>query len=427
MEILIIADWFSPENIIAAVRPTKLYKYWKKLGHKVTVLIREKFILMDDNISDNINQDDIIRVNTETIINKIIGKGKKNFGVKQNMPEVVKKGFKIKLRDKLVQINMRFRYKKFYSKSKRIIKRLDKQFDLIFSTHVPIVCHEIANYAKKMNPGAFWIADFRDPPIETETVHASGKKKDINLAGKKCKNADLVTAVSRGCLDELFLPKTFKSCVVTNGFDKEDFASIVKTKDNSLFKISYTGALVFAGRKFSVFFKALSELITENKIDKSKLELHCVGWRSENFLVQAQEYNLDAVVRGVVSKKDALSLQQSSQILLLASWNTSTRKGVLTGKLFEYMAAEKPVIALIEGDVPNSETKEIIERTQIGFCYERATDNFQELKDYIYSLYKEWIGSGRLCYNANVAEVEKYNYKNIAEQMLQLVETEKKK
>jgi hypothetical protein len=79
------------------------------------------------------------------------------------------------------------------------------------------------------------------------------------------------------------------------------------------------------------------------------------------------------------------------------------------------MMMQKPMLAVVSGDVANSEMKTIFDKTEIGFCYEQATDDFDGLKDYILSVYNGNI------YSPNIEEVEKYNYENISKRILDLL------
>jgi hypothetical protein len=81
------------------------------------------------------------------------------------------------------------------------------------------------------------------------------------------------------------------------------------------------------------------------------------------------------------------------------------------------MMLERPILAFVEGVLPNSELKGMIQRTRVGCCYEMAEDNYSEMKDYILNLY-----NGTLKFNPNIEEIEQYNYKNIAKQILEALE-----
>ena len=89
---------------------------------------------------------------------------------------------------------------------------------------------------------------------------------------------------------------------------------------------------------------------------------------------QAAEYNLHSYVvdHGQLSRLDALRLQQESDICLLATWNTSFEQGALTGKIFEYFMFKKPILAIVVGNLPNSEICKIISRIDAGHCFEEA-------------------------------------------------------
>ncbi len=107
-------------------------------------------------------------------------------------------------------------------------------------------------------------------------------------------------------------------------------------------------------------------MIEEGLLDKELIEFHYAGNESayEIFKSQAEKYALGSqcVYHGKLTRGEAIQLQKNSDILLMASYDYKNNNGgVITGKLLEYLAAERPIIAIVTGDGRHSEVSQIIE------------------------------------------------------------------
>ena len=150
------------------------------------------------------------------------------------------------------------------------------------------------------------------------------------------------------------------------------------------------------------------------------LAVHYAGKDFNILKNQASNFGMEQILcdHGFVPRDQSLSMQLGADILLHASWNSIGYTGVLTGKFFEYMMMDKPILSIITGNVPNSEIKEMMVKANIGFCYEQAlknTDN-KKLKDFLLTLYQEFKKSSSLPFDPNREYIEKFSYQNIAKQ-----------
>ena len=122
---------------------------------------------------------------------------------------------------------------------------------------------------------------------------------------------------------------------------------------------------------------------------------------------------------GWVSREESIRLQRNGDILLMASWNTEAFKGILTGKLFEYMMMNKPVVCCMSGDLTGSDVKGVLETTGIGFCYEQAGG--QRDKDALYAFVKDTIERKHdgqpLMDTGRIEAINTYSYPDLAARM----------
>ena len=119
---------------------------------------------------------------------------------------------------------------------------------------------------------------------------------------------------------------------------------------------------------------------------------------------------------GMVSRKKSIELQSSADILLMASANMTHQSGILTGKMFEYMMMDKPIICCMNGDLPGSGVKQVLTETGMGFCCEQAAgpDEEEALTDYLRTVISCWREGKSMLPARNAEAVESYAYPGLA-------------
>ena len=136
------------------------------------------------------------------------------------------------------------------------------------------------------------------------------------------------------------------------------------------------------------------------------------------------EYSLSDVLEdhGQVARTKALELQNGADVFLVLSWNTKKAKGILTGKFFEGIRAKKPMIAVVEGDIPESELKLLDRQYHYGFCYEASdkSTTVSDLADYIFCLYEEKASTGKIVYIPAPGLEDAFRYKTIVNHLDEL-------
>jgi len=264
----------------------------------------------------------------------------------------------------------------------------ENKIDTIITTGPPHSLHLIGLGLKK-KLDLKWFADFRDPWTEIGyhkklKLSASAEAKHIALEREVLTSADHIITTSFATQRE-FKSKTVKPVtVITNGYDLIDneFSELDKK-----FSLAHIGSLL-SGRNPKNLWKALKELTSENINFKEDLVLKLVGTVSNDVLDSIKEQNLEGYLElpGYVSHSEANKIQQTSQVLLLLEIDSSETKGIIPGKVFEYMAAKRPILALGPKDW---DVKSLLEETNSGKYF-----GFQEnenLKKHIlnmYNLYK---------------------------------------
>ena len=435
-KLLVLCEYFAPENLIAAIRPTKLAKYLSLSGEfDVTVVCKKQrtkvidTVLLDD--TKYINK--IVYIENSRFVKFILD----NFdhllniyskSLENSKPSLVnineragRLSFKRKVFDYIKEKIKILNSKDFASVAYKAIKR-ELNYDFVFTTYGPMGANYLVKKIKEKKPEIKWIADFRDQVVSPFAIKSVVKEGEKILKYTALK-ADYVTAVSQGVIDSLILPENKQSEVITNGYDINDFEKMSdKVSDrNDKFTLTYTGALYRGRRDLTVLFKLFRELAEEGLIELEKVRIVYAGDGLEVLLGQAEPFGLEKIIEdnGFVERKEALQLQMSCDILLLASWNTSGNTGIVTGKFLEYMMMDKPIICLICGEIPNSKLKEMITLAENGICYEQAADekDYVRLKDYILKQYNLWKEGLELEYRPNKEYISQFNYSNISQRV----------
>jgi len=257
-----------------------------------------------------------------------------------------------------------------------------------------------------------WLADFRDPWTSIGyhkklKLTDSSQKKHEQLESLVLNNADQILVTSETTKAE-FQDITKKPIsVITNGHDT-DYQGGINLDEN--FTITHIGSLL-SGRNPKNLWQVLSEIARENAVFRSDLQLEFLGVVSQEIMDSLHRFELEPYVKlkGYVSHAAAVRKQRSSQILLLIEIDSEETKGIIPGKLFEYMSAQRPILAI---GPENWEVGNLIAETKTGeiFDYKART----ELKSLIlkwFNAYKE----GNL--NVEPQSVEKYSRRSLTEKL----------
>ncbi len=218
-----------------------------------------------------------------------------------------------------------------------------------------------------------WIADLRDPWTDIYYYNqfnhtALARKIDLGYERKVIENADQLITVSedvkRIFAEKSELPIAAKTVVIPNGFDEDDFRiTNIPTEIRKI--ITYTGTISEA-YDVEHLLKALSQLKNELKV---QLLIRFVGKIPASVAQKFKDAKHLVELVGYVDHQKSIEYLFRSDILLLVIPKVKNNQGILTGKFFEYLAAQKPVLAIgpIDGDLAK-----IIQETQCGKLFDYA-------------------------------------------------------
>ncbi|MPL58113.1 hypothetical protein SDC9_03644 [bioreactor metagenome] len=436
-KVLLIAFYFNQTNEIASKRLRGLAKYLPQFGWEPIVIVPKL-----DNIPSypNNNLDfKVIETEYEDMLDKWMNKFKKspnNFenkiiNVKNNEISNVKNNEKSneknngksneknngKSNEKNTLISkaislageifaypdgMKYWYEPAMEVSKEAIELND--IEAIISSSWPVTSHIIAKDLKKQY-NINWIADLRDlwnlNPYVNHTFIRNHFEKKLEI--ETFKYADVLTTTTKLASETLQkLHPNNKICTVMSGYDIEDITENNIPKNNEKLNFIYAGSLYGGKRDPKILFKGIRQLIDEERIPPSVLSLDFYG-DNEGIENIAKEYNIENIVNihGSIPHKEVLKKQKESQALLLLSWNNEKEKIFLPGKIYEYLAAKRPVLSI---GYKEGSLKSLIEKTNIGY----HVSTIEETKEAIMKFYNNFSENKTLKYNGN-EEVNKYS------------------
>jgi glycosyltransferase involved in cell wall biosynthesis len=421
MRILIVSYAFPPFNSIGGVRVGKTAKYLLKAGHDVRVIAaREQ--PFPKTLPLEIPEERVVYTRWLNIRKPVEVVSKDAPAMKrEGQPVAAQSGV-----GAMVKSGVRFALRTFvyfpdanigwFPYAVRSAARFLKDWrpDIILASSPPPSTLLVARHLAKKY-GVPWVADLRDlwvdhqyydQPRWRERVERRLERSVLNSA------AGLVT-VSEPLAATLRTKYKREPVIVMNGFDPSDYPAKDESASsaNNPVRILYTG-VVYEGRQDpSPLFAALKELGAEMK----KVEIAFYG----SFLHKVRElmvvYGVESVVQvnDPVPYRQSLQMQTEADVLLLLLWNDPAHKGVYTGKLFEYIGARRPILAV--GN-PGDVAAQLIESRGLGLVTGDVNQILERLRNWI----KQKQETGRIPFSVKqeVAEFSREEQTRVLEQYL---------
>jgi glycosyltransferase involved in cell wall biosynthesis len=286
--------------------------------------------------------------------------------------------------------------------------RLVGSVDCVITTAPPHSGHLVGLALRQR--GVPWVADFRDgwnfgparPPFSPAAAAA-----DRALERAVVRRADTVVAVTRPIADDLAARFGVPTTTVTNGFDPDERPDEAWTVplDARRHSLVHTGTLAYGGRSAQPLLAAVRSLATR---EAARLEIVFAGPTSAEERAALADPALPVRSVGSLPRGRALALQRAADSLLVITGDD--QPSVSTGKLYEYLAAHRPILVLGDG----SEAARIVRETGAGLVSPaadpaRIADALRELVE-------------RPPAPASGAAVDRFSYARLATRVAALVE-----
>jgi glycosyltransferase involved in cell wall biosynthesis len=420
--VLVITYYWPPAGGPGVQRVLKFVKYLKAFNWRPYILTVKNgaFPALDESLLSEIPADiEVYKTfNPEPVVlyKKLTGKGDNGF-----VPTfVLNPDTRDTYRDKIakwLRANLfipdakRYWLRYAVKKGLQVIKQ--QHINLIFTSSPP---HTVQLIGRKLaqKSGLPWVADFRDP--WTDAFWQNDMKRrffnayDKNLEKKVLRGADRIITVSAD-LVILFKDKISREYhIIPNGFDQTDFFGI-KKKVNDTFTIVYIGNL----SKNQPIRSLLAALAKLDKAVLNEMAFIFYGNAHPSIHDQIRQHRLQhfIVFKPYIPHREMVQKIVNAELLLLVIPKVKKNSGILTGKLFEYLAAGNVILGIGPED---GDAAKILAQTGCG----RMFDYDAELTGFLQQQYHRWLK--REQQQVNQREIQKYSRKNQCKQLVRIFE-----
>ena len=364
MNILIVCNHFYPHNRIAAFRLNAFAQYFREAGHSVTVITegdRDETAMWNgcevhyvkDPVITSSKQDSLLQRRKKWAFRHILS---------------------------ALQFRLFLDYKRIWQfKASKKARKLAKsrRFDVVLSSYGHLSSHRIAYRLHRKTP-FYWIADMRDEMSKWPWLLPINSRRLLFYERRILKDADLILSVSAPLVEDFkqIGGGIDKVIEITNGYDYEEVHDVS-------FQPVYT--MAFIGHFYNSitpdkWFGAFSELVAEGALP-SDSRILIIGNTSPLAVPENISQNVFQIRQ--VDHDEAIRKSLKTDTLVVV--HPKGRKGVYTGKLFDYLATNKPILAICD---PDDVIADLLEETRAGFTADE-TDN-EEVKRMILRCYSIW-------------------------------------
>jgi glycosyltransferase involved in cell wall biosynthesis len=357
VNLLLVAYFYPPCRDTGAHRPAAMAKWLRRLGHQVTVLTTSAYGTADGATEEGVvRAGDLQRVrarlhgqeSVDALFDSDTYSGRPHPLSRVLVPEPLIAAWAPFARTHALRLNRR------------------ERFDCVITSSPPESVHAVGHALS--GRGVAWIADLRDAwtfePIRPPFPTRAQRWLDEALERRWLTAADEVVCVSRPVAADLERRLGIEARLIPNGWDP-DLVESDQGDDATRFlspdrvSLLYTGRFGSYGRDSAPLVHALTVLARSEPETASRLELVLAGplTEAEAELMRTDVSPARIVVAGSLPRSTALALQRSADALLLVA--SARRTQLLNFKLFEYLEAGRPILALAEGTEAGRVVKEL--------------------------------------------------------------------
>ena len=373
-KVLLITYYFPPSGGAGVQRWLKTIKYLPEFGVETIVLtvdpVCASYPQVDESLCDDIPASlKVYKTKTKEILSLY-----KRVSPQKQVPYG---GFANEPNPTLMQKISRFIRGNFFlpdprrgwnkyalAKAKEIIE--NEGITTIVTTSPPHSTQLIGLELKKLYPNINWVADLRDPWTDiyyNQDLYPTSwaQKRNLKYERSVLMGADKIITVSEDC-KRLFAEKADvadKISVVPNGYDEGDFEEKlgVRSEELGVKVLSYVGVLAPQHD-----LSPLKTLVSGRK----DILLRFVGVVSDDIQQEINSWGVQTEFISYVSHKEAIAYMRASDALLLFVPNVPNNEGILTGKLFEYLASRRKILLF---GPENGDAMKLITECNAGSLY----------------------------------------------------------
>ncbi|MEE9448701.1 MAG: glycosyltransferase [Ignavibacteriaceae bacterium] len=428
-KVLFIAYLFPPVGGGGVQRSSKFVKYLPEFEWQPLVLtVKEPYdFYRDDSLMNDLGKDikvyRTLSIEPMKWVRKILKRRSKRIieqkeESKHTVRKSLKPGFLVKLKTYLLIPDNEILWLPFAVwRGWRVIRK--ERPAIIYSTASPFTDNLIALILSKISKIP-WVADFRDLWVDRPNFPKNKFRLFIDRKLEKMviKNANhivTVTSVMAERFKELYPGINYTS--ITNGYDEDDFKNIeVQMPPAEEFRITYTG-IMNEQQNPGRIFRAISNLLKQRADFQKKIKLRFIGqldnpgdFENINYFRQIGLDQYSELIE-YQPHHHAIAEMRQSTILLLLIGEYPHSESVLTGKIFEYVRAGRPILAAVP---PSGLAAEVIRNTNSGLVVSNI--NVDDIKEGISKMFDLFIAN-KLEQSFKRNNIEKYSRLNLTREL----------
>lgn len=279
---------------------------------------------------------------------------------------------------------------------------------ILYTTSGPYSAHLLGLWIKKRF-GLPWVADFRDPWSQNRIIRypPGYRRANRRMERQVLTTADHVVTVSHPIaknLADLMGDTQTPVSVIPNGYDPDDVPHLAPTLTTK-FTISYTGKFTRL-RHPAVLIEAVTSLVDSGRIPLDRIELIFAGSNLDAFVPSRPPFTK----LGYLPHDQLAKVWQRSNMLLLIQDPSPENRGAYSAKLFEYLAANRPILAITS---PTSVAAELIRQTESGAI---ASHTLEQVKQVLLEYY-DACRQGRLSHSPNWDIIKRFSRPGLTTQL----------
>jgi glycosyltransferase involved in cell wall biosynthesis len=354
--ILLATYFYPPDRSVGSHRWPPIVRHLRARGHEVTVLTTSAFGSLPD------DRPWVLRTR-DLQASPLLRRALRRPAVipAEGRPSVVVPPAPRLLTDVLVPDAHVASWLPFAAARLRRVAR-ERSIECVITNGPPDAAHLAALALGRDRPA--WIADFEDgwrfePQREGGWPTRAQDRLDAALEARVVREADAVVGLSEPIAADFARRFGARAFTIPNAWDPEIAAADPPPLEPGTVSVVHAGNLSHATRRDPTALLAALELLADTPI-----RLVLAGR-----LVEADRRRLDglspraaALVRhvGELDRPAAIGLQRAADVLLLLV--TGPQRSVVTGKIFEYLAAGRPILAVSD----ENEATRIVRETRTG-------------------------------------------------------------
>lgn len=387
MRILLISFYFPPSNSIGTLRAGKTARYLVEMGHDVRVLTAIDQPGLDQSLPVEIAPERIHRVwwpTPERLVARALARRRTAAAAGIATPDVNGVVSRLgRLYRQLVHLpdEAALGIPFAFHAGSRLLRSWRP--NVLFASGSPHSALIVASLLSARH-GIPWVGELRDLWTDNHLYSFSKLRRGVEsrLERRVLTSAAGLVTVSEPLAARLRTAFKRPTSVVLNGFDPADYGDAPAHAEGDLLTIAYTGQVVH-GKQDPIplleGLRLLGPLASRLRVRFYGKFLGC-GLRDLLERASASSHARQIEVHAPVTHHEALRLQQAADILLLLTWTDPHNPGVYTGKLFEYVGARRPILAIGPG---NTVADDLIRERGLGASLSTPAAIARQLKEWL--------------------------------------------